>query len=55
VTCAAGVFEFAVESDVKHRLLTGLDEIGITLENVGAIDTFEQAGGADRSPTTTAL
>ena len=28
VTCAAGVFEFAVEPDVKHRLLNGLDDIG---------------------------
>ena len=33
VTCAAGVFEFEVEPDVKHRLLNGLDDIGITLEN----------------------
>ena len=38
VTCAAGVFEFEVEHDVKHRLLNGLDDIGITLENAGAID-----------------
>jgi 3-isopropylmalate/(R)-2-methylmalate dehydratase small subunit len=55
VTCAAGVFEFAVEPDVKHRLLNGLDDIGITLENAGAIDSFEQAGGAERGPVTTAL
>ena len=27
VTCAAGVFEFEVEHDVKHRLLNGLDDI----------------------------
>ena len=47
VTCAAGVFEFAVEPDVKHRLLNGLDDIGITLENAGAIDSFEQGGAAD--------
>ena len=44
VTCAAGVFEFEVEHDVKHRLLNGLDDIGITLENVVAIDEFEQSG-----------
>ena len=55
VTCAAGVFEFAVEPDVKHRLLNGLDDIGITLENVGAIDAFEQSGAADRGPVTTAI
>ena len=55
ITCAAGVFEFAVEPDVKHRLLNGLDDIGITLENDAAIDSFEQAGGAERGPVTTAL
>ena len=55
VTCAAGVFEFEVEPDVKHRLLKGLDDIAITLENGSAIDAFEQGGGADRSPVTTAL
>jgi len=55
VTCAAGVFEFAVEPDVKHRLLNGLDDIGITLENVAAIDAFESSGATDRGPVTTAL
>jgi 3-isopropylmalate/(R)-2-methylmalate dehydratase small subunit len=55
VTCAAGVFEFEVEPDVKHRLLKGLDDIGITLENAGAIDAFEKDGGADRGPVTTSL
>ncbi|HEY7951024.1 MAG TPA: 3-isopropylmalate dehydratase small subunit [Solirubrobacterales bacterium] len=54
VTCAAGVFEFKVEHDVKHRLLNGLDDIGITLENVVAIDEFEQSG-AVHGPVTTAL
>jgi 3-isopropylmalate/(R)-2-methylmalate dehydratase small subunit len=55
VTCAVGVFEFEVEPDVKHRLLKGLDDIGITLENESAIDAFEGGGGADRGPVTTAL
>ena len=55
VTCAAGVFEFAVEPDVKHRLLNGLDDIGITLENGAAIDAFEQSGVAERGPVTTAI
>ena len=48
VTCAAGVFEFEVEPDVKHRLLNGLDDIGITLENAAAIDAFE--AGRRRRP-----
>jgi 3-isopropylmalate/(R)-2-methylmalate dehydratase small subunit len=55
VNCAAGVFQFAVEPDVKHRLLNGLDDIGITLENVSAIDTFEGTGLTSNGPVTTAL
>ena len=55
ITCAAGVFEFEVEPDVKHRLLNGLDDIGITLENAAAIDAFEASGNGERGPVTTAL
>jgi len=55
VTCAAGVFEFEVELDVKYRLLNGLDDIGITLENAGAIDAFEASGAAGLGPQTTSL
>jgi len=55
ITCAAGVFKFEVEPDVKHRLLNGLDDIGITLENGAAIDAFEGSGAAGYGPVTTAL
>jgi 3-isopropylmalate/(R)-2-methylmalate dehydratase small subunit len=55
VNTADGVFPFEIEPDVKHRLLNGLDDIGITLENGGAIDAFEAAGAAERGPVTTAL
>jgi 3-isopropylmalate/(R)-2-methylmalate dehydratase small subunit len=55
VNCAAGVFKFEIEHDIKYRLLNGLDDIGITLENVAAIDAFEQAGGAKHGPVTTEL
>jgi 3-isopropylmalate/(R)-2-methylmalate dehydratase small subunit len=55
VNCAAGVFQFQIEHDVKHRLLNGLDDIGITLENAGAIDQFETGGAAARGPVTTSL
>ena len=55
VNCAAGVFKFAVEPDVKNRLLNGLDDIGITLENGAAIDAFEGSGAAEHGPVTTAL
>jgi len=55
VNCAAGLFRFEIESDVKHRLLNGLDDIGITLENAAAIDAFESSGAAGRGPVTTSL
>ncbi len=55
VDCAAGIFRFEIEPDVKHRLLGGLDDIGITLENVAAIDAFETSGAADHTPSTTSL
>jgi 3-isopropylmalate/(R)-2-methylmalate dehydratase small subunit len=55
VTSAAGVFEFAIEPDVQHRLLNGLDDIGITLESAAAIGEFEDGRRADAAPATTAL
>lgn len=55
VTCAGGVFQFQIEHDVKHRLLNGLDDIGITLENAAAIDAFESGASAPSGPVTTAL
>ena len=55
VTCAAGTFAFEIDQEIKHRLLNGLDDIGVTLQNEAAIDAFEAAGKADRAPVTTAL
>jgi 3-isopropylmalate/(R)-2-methylmalate dehydratase small subunit len=55
VTCSEGVFQFAIEHEIKHRLLNGLDDIGITLENAGAIDSFEATPVAAQGPVTTAL
>ena len=52
VTFTGGVVEFDIDEDVKHRLLHGLDEIGLTLQNEGAIAAFE---ASDRGPVTTAL
>ena len=43
VNCAAGIFEFEIEPDVKHRLLHGLDDIGLTLEHEDKISAFERA------------
>jgi 3-isopropylmalate/(R)-2-methylmalate dehydratase small subunit len=55
VTFAGGVVEFEIDEEVKHRLVNGLDDIGLTLQNEGAIAAFEDRGGADRGPVTTAL
>jgi 3-isopropylmalate/(R)-2-methylmalate dehydratase small subunit len=55
VDYADGVVSFEIDEEVKHRLLHGLDDIGITLRNASAIDEFEASGRADLGPRTTAL
>jgi 3-isopropylmalate/(R)-2-methylmalate dehydratase small subunit len=55
VTAGDETFSFEIEADIKHRLLNGLDDIGVTLQNEAAIDAFESAGKANRAPVTTAL
>ncbi|MGH2963139.1 MAG: 3-isopropylmalate dehydratase small subunit [Solirubrobacterales bacterium] len=52
---AGGVVRFEIDEGIKHRLIHGLDEIGITLQGAERIDRFEHAGGADRGPVTTSL
>ena len=52
---ATGVVKFDIDPDIARRLLNGLDDIGITMENVARIDEFEAAGKADHGPVTTAL
>jgi len=34
-------FPFALDDDARHRLLAGLDDVGVTLQHVGEIDAFE--------------
>ncbi len=55
VTCAAGVFHFEIDEQIKHRLVNGLDDVAMTLERAGKIDAFETAGKADAGPVTTSL
>ena len=55
VDFAGGVVRFEIDAEIKHRLLHGLDDIGITLQRADEIDSFQRAGGADRGPVTTAL
>jgi 3-isopropylmalate/(R)-2-methylmalate dehydratase small subunit len=55
LTCAAGVFEFEIDEEVKHRLLHGLDDIGLTLQRAEAIDAYESSRTPNVGPVTTAL
>jgi 3-isopropylmalate/(R)-2-methylmalate dehydratase small subunit len=49
VTTSDGqTFPFEVDAHRKHCLLNGLDDIGLTLEKVSAIDAFEKKVGTQR-------
>ncbi|NPD14302.1 3-isopropylmalate dehydratase small subunit [Xinfangfangia sp. D13-10-4-6] len=49
VTAADGTaFAFEVDAFKKHCLLNGLDDIGLTMEKVSAIDAFEKQNAAAR-------
>jgi 3-isopropylmalate/(R)-2-methylmalate dehydratase small subunit len=49
-----GSASFKIDQDVKHRLLNGLDDIGLTLQQAQAIGEYERR--RERSgPVTTAL
>ena len=45
---------FEIDAEIKHRLLNGLDDIGVTLESAGAIDRYEQERERP-GPVTTSL
>jgi 3-isopropylmalate/(R)-2-methylmalate dehydratase small subunit len=45
---------FDIDPGVKHRLLNGLDDIALTLQEVGAIETYERERQRT-GPVTTAL
>ncbi|TIW07722.1 MAG: 3-isopropylmalate dehydratase small subunit [Mesorhizobium sp.] len=43
-----GVVTFDLDDFKRHCLLNGLDDIGLTMEKAGAIDSFEQKNAAQR-------
>jgi len=43
-----GSISFKVDAFLKHCLLNGLDDIGLTLEKAGAIDVFEERAAQAR-------
>jgi 3-isopropylmalate/(R)-2-methylmalate dehydratase small subunit len=54
VTWPGGEARFDIDPETKHRLLNGLDDIGLTLQQGAAIDAYER--DRERSgPVTTAL
>ena len=42
VTHADGVARFDIDPEIKHRLLGGLDDIGVTLQHHDKIDAYER-------------
>jgi 3-isopropylmalate/(R)-2-methylmalate dehydratase small subunit len=45
---------FAIEEERRHRLLNGLDDIALTLQQEGAIEAYERERER-RGPVTTTL
>ncbi len=43
-----GKISFEIDAFKRHCLLNGLDDIGLTLEKVTAIDSFEKSNAASR-------
>jgi 3-isopropylmalate/(R)-2-methylmalate dehydratase small subunit len=54
VSFAGREASFEIDPDIRHRLLNGLDDIGVTLQNAGAIDRYERERERP-GPVTTAL
>jgi 3-isopropylmalate/(R)-2-methylmalate dehydratase small subunit len=57
VRAGGRTFRFEIDEDVRHRLLNGLDDIALTLQQAEAIDAYERGrdGAAPALPVTTAL
>ncbi len=41
VTFGGRVVHFDIDAEIKHRMLNGLDDIAITLSDIGVIDAYE--------------
>ena len=50
-----GTARFDIDPEVKHRLLNGLDDIALTLQQDAAIDAYEQRPRAHRAGDDRAL
>jgi 3-isopropylmalate/(R)-2-methylmalate dehydratase small subunit len=54
VTAGGKTYHFDIDAGIKHRLLNGLDEIGLTLQHEAEISAYERAR-AYPGPVTTSL
>ncbi len=54
VTFSGRVVHFDIDPEIKRRMLGGLDDIAITLDDVGDIDTYESSK-AWPAPSTTSI
>mgnify|MGYP001091125905 CR=1 FL=1 len=54
VTWEGGEARFEIDPEVKHRLLNGLDDIAVTLQQLDAIERYERERERE-GPVTTAL
>jgi 3-isopropylmalate/(R)-2-methylmalate dehydratase small subunit len=54
VSWDGGSAKFDIDPDTKHRLLNGLDEIGLTLQKDDAISAYERERERP-GPVTTAI
>jgi 3-isopropylmalate/(R)-2-methylmalate dehydratase small subunit len=52
VSFGGRVAHFDIDPDIKHRLLNGLDDIGMTLQRVAEIDAYERTHTPAGPPTT---
>jgi 3-isopropylmalate/(R)-2-methylmalate dehydratase small subunit len=53
VRWAGGTARFEIDPEIKHRLLNGLDDVGLTLAAVDAIEAFERERERHGPVTTT--
>jgi 3-isopropylmalate/(R)-2-methylmalate dehydratase small subunit len=50
VRAGGRAFRFEIDPDIRHRLLNGLDDIALTLQQAGTIDDYERARDERRPP-----
>jgi 3-isopropylmalate/(R)-2-methylmalate dehydratase small subunit len=55
VSWEGGEAHFEIDPEIKRRLLGGLDDIALTLQDEDRIDAFESGPGGSYGPETTAL